>query len=127
MEEMNHVIDVLTRARKSLEQENAAELKSLSDQTIHAASVYQHTDYILIAVIIYALSKVVERKNTLNISNWNHFIKNINSLISIAISSLQQKKQNQFFKSLNKIKQNLESVRQHARNNSRSFKKSINK
>ena len=108
MEELNHLIDVLSRAKKALEQEDAAELKNLSDQTLHSASVYQHTDYILVAVIIYSLSKIIERKNNLQISQWNSFIKNINSLLSLCISSLQQNKQSQFIKFLNKIKQRLE-------------------
>ena len=108
MEELNHIIEVLSRAKKALEQEDAAELKSLSDQTIHSASVYQHTDYILVAIIIYSLSKIIERKNSLQISQWNIFIKNTSSLISLCISTLQQKKQTQFIKFLNKIKQSLE-------------------
>ncbi|MEK6846723.1 MAG: hypothetical protein AABY16_00995, partial [Nanoarchaeota archaeon] len=108
MEELNHLIEVLSSARKAIEHEDAAELKNLSDQTIHSASVYQHTDYILVAVIIYSLSKIIERKNSLQISQWSIFIKNINSLLSLCISSLQQKKHPQFIKFLNKIKQRLE-------------------
>ncbi len=108
MEEIGHLIEILSRTRNALEQEDAAELKKLSDQTIHSASVYQHTDYILVAVIIYSLSKIIERKNTLRISQWSIFIKNINSLLSLCISSLQQKKHAQFLKLLNKIKQRLE-------------------
>lgn len=107
MEEMNHVIDVLTRARRAIENEDALELKNLSDQTIHAASVYQHTDYMLVAVNIYALSKVIEKKEKFAPQNWRNMIKNITNLISLAISSLQDKKQGQFIKFLNKIKQTL--------------------
>ena|SRR3989344_4017629 len=108
MEEMNHVIEVLSRAKKALEQEDAAELKSLSDQTIHSASVYQHTDYILVAVIIYSLSKLTERKESISHSQWKILVSEVNSLLSLCISSLQQKKLPQFIKFLNKIKQKLE-------------------
>ncbi len=108
MEELNHLIEILSRARKALEQEDTAELKNLSDKTIHSASVYQHTDYILVAVIVYSLSKIIERKNTLQISQWSIFIKDINSFLTLCISSLQQKKHVQFLKFINKIKQKLE-------------------
>ena len=108
MEEANHVISVLTRARQSLEQEDTKELKNLSDQTIHSASVYQHTDYILVATIIYALSKLVERKDKLNLKNWQQFIREINNLLSLAISSIQQNKHLQFIKFLSKTKRYIE-------------------
>ncbi len=102
------MIEILSSARKALEQEDAAKLRTLSDQTIHSASVYQHTDYILVAVIIYSLSKIVERKNALQISQWNIFVKNINFLLTSCVSSLQQKKHAQFLKFLNTTKQKLE-------------------
>lgn len=108
MEEANHLIDILSRTIKALEKEDTAELKNLSDQTIHSASVYQHTDYILVAVIVYSLSKILERKNVLRIAQWSIFIKNINSFLTLCISSLQQKKHAQFLKLLNKTKQRLE-------------------
>ena len=110
MEEINHVIEVLTRTRHALEQEDATELKRLSDQTIHAASVYQHTDYMFVAVIVYTLSKIVERKNNLQIKNWQQFMRDINNLLSLAISSLQQHKQKQFIKFLSKIKKYMENA-----------------
>ncbi|MEK6793072.1 MAG: hypothetical protein AABX96_01780 [Nanoarchaeota archaeon] len=108
MEEASHVIEVLTKARQSLEREDSKELKNLSDQTIHAASVYQHTDYILVAIIIYALSKLVERKDNLNIKNWQQFIREINNLLSLSISSIQQNKHSQYIKFLSKIKRYIE-------------------
>lgn len=108
MEEVTHVIEVLTRARYALEQENTKELRDLSDRTIHAASVYQHTDYILVATIIYALSKIVERKDKINIQNWNSFIREVSSLLSIAISSIQRGKHHQFVKFLGKTKYYME-------------------
>ena len=39
MEEVSHVIEVLTRTKQSLEREDTKELRNLSDQTIHAASL----------------------------------------------------------------------------------------
>jgi len=108
MEEVAHVIEVLTRAKFALEKEDTKELRELSDKTIHSASVYQHTDYILVATIIYTLSKIVERKDKLNIKNWNHFIKETNNLLSLAIYSLQKNKHSQFIKFLAKTKYHIE-------------------
>lgn len=110
MEEVAHVIDVLTRARYALEQEDTKVLRELSDKTIHSASVYQHTDYILVATIIYTLSKIVERKDKINIKNWNHFIKEISNLLSLSIMSIQRNKHSQFIKFLSKIKYYMENI-----------------
>jgi hypothetical protein len=112
MQEVTHIIDVLTRARYALEQEDAKELRNLSDKTIHSASVYQHTDYIFVATIIYTLSKIIERKDKLNIENWNKFIKGASNLISLAISSIQGNKHSKFIKFLIKIKHYIENSSQ---------------
>jgi predicted HTH domain antitoxin len=112
MEEVAHVIEVLTRSRYALEQEDTKQLRELSDRTIHAASVYQHTDYILVATIIYALSKLVERKDKLNLKNWQSFIKDVSNLLSLAINSLQKGKHSQFIKFLSKTKYYLENSSQ---------------
>ncbi len=108
MEEVGHVIEVLTRARQALEREDTKELRNLSDQTIHSASVYQHTDYILVATIIYSLSKIVERKDSLNLKNWQQFIREINDLLSLATHAIQRNKQSQFIKFLSKAKRYIE-------------------
>jgi|SRR3989338_5801308 len=108
MEELSHVLDVLTRTKKALEQEDTKELRDLSDKTIHSASVYQHTDYILVATIIYTLSKIVERKYKIDINSWNIFSKRLNDLLSLAIFSIQKKRHTQFIKSLYKIKNYIE-------------------
>ncbi len=110
MEEVAHVIDVLTRSRYALEQEDTKQLRELSDKTIHSASVYQHTDYILVATIIYTLSKIIERKDKITVKNWNQFIKEISSLLSLAIISLQRGKHSQFIKFLSKTKYYLENI-----------------
>ncbi|MBS3081617.1 hypothetical protein J4416_01600 [Candidatus Pacearchaeota archaeon] len=115
MEEASHVIEVLTRVKNSLEQEDARELKNLSNQTVHAASIYQHTDYILVATIVYALSKIIERKDNLNIKNWQQFIREINSLLSQAIHSVQQNKHLKFIKFLSKLKRYIENYSQDLR------------
>ncbi len=112
MQEANHIIDVLTKARYSLEKEDTKELRNLSDQTIHSASVYQHTDYILVATIIYALSKIVERKDKIHIKNWTQFIRDINTFLSLAISSIQRGKHSEFIKFLSKTKRCIENSSQ---------------
>jgi len=55
---INKVIGIL----KTKENKHIIELKDLSNHTIHNASVFQDHCSVSIAVLIYALSKIIERK-----------------------------------------------------------------
>jgi hypothetical protein len=56
--------DIITILRKTIpiiKEENVTALKELSNHTIHDASIFQDKDSILIAIIIYSLSKIIAR------------------------------------------------------------------
>jgi len=108
MKEVSHIIGILTRAKYALEQGDTGQLRDLSDRTIHSASVYQHTDYILLATVIYTLSKLLERREKIKIKNWNEFIRGVGNLLSLAVSSIQRNKYKQFIRVLIKTKNYIE-------------------
>jgi len=62
------IIKVLARALDILNNEpaNITELKELSNHTIHNASIFQDKDSVSIALIIYSLSKIFERGQTID-------------------------------------------------------------
>ncbi|MBN2420788.1 hypothetical protein JXB27_00755 [Candidatus Woesearchaeota archaeon] len=55
------IISMLGEAISLVEKNDFAELKELSNHTIHDASIYQDQDSIQCAVVVYALSKIIER------------------------------------------------------------------
>lgn len=55
---LNRVIDILGVK----EEKDVTELKDLSNHTIHNSSVFQDEISVSMAVLIYALSKIIERK-----------------------------------------------------------------
>ncbi|RMF06093.1 hypothetical protein D6764_03105 [Candidatus Woesearchaeota archaeon] len=66
-EEVKHdILSVLRSAVKKLKHARFDELKELSNHTIHNASIFQDPDSISLAVVIYALSKIAERKHHLD-------------------------------------------------------------
>jgi len=79
MEEVEHITEILTSAQRALINEDSLKLRDLSNQTIHCASKVQDNGSILIAVLMYSLSKLLERKKYLKIKNWDVLIKKINS------------------------------------------------
>lgn len=91
MEEVGHIIEVLEKAKKAIKEEDVLVLRELSNQTIHTVSTHQDTGNITMAIIIYALSKVIERKSSLKIKNWNLFIKRIETQFDQAAKALKEK------------------------------------
>ena len=55
----------LSEALEALARKDIFQLRKISDHTIHNASVFQDKDSISVAVIMYALSKVIDRMATI--------------------------------------------------------------
>ena len=55
------VVGILRKAIQDVEKEDISALSELSDHAIHDASIFQDKDSIKIAVVIYALSKIIPR------------------------------------------------------------------
>jgi hypothetical protein len=55
------ILTVLAGAIDALKQQNYQDLSALSNQVIHNAAIYQDEDSLAVAVLIYALGKVVQR------------------------------------------------------------------
>ncbi len=55
------ILDVLKKVIQTLKQEDYSALAELSNHTIHDASIFQEDDPLTLAVLVYALSKVINR------------------------------------------------------------------
>lgn len=91
MEERAHILSILINARKAIEKNDSAKIKNLSNKVIHHASIHQDPDVISIAVIIYALSKMIERENYKAEKNWPQFYNSYCENIKDMITSLKNK------------------------------------
>lgn len=85
MQEKEHVLQVLKEAKSAARNEDVIVLKSLSNQTIHSASIFEDNDNIMVAVLIYALSKLIERKKTYSDPDYKIFIDYYNKMIDDSI------------------------------------------
>ena len=59
---------IINSAIKAIKEKNNSKLKELSNQVIHDASIFQDADSISLAVVIYSLSKILERKGVVESS-----------------------------------------------------------
>lgn len=90
MEEKEHVLNVLKGVKKALKKKNYVKIKQLSDKIIHTSSINQDSDTISLAVIIYSLSKLIERDSYRSYKNWEGFYKSYIQRIDNIIKSLEK-------------------------------------
>src|SRR3989338_10004990 len=90
---LNELLDIL----KAREDKDVYQIKELSNHIIHNASVFQDEYSVSIAVLVYALSKIMERNDTqLNYAR-------LSSMISSCIASLKNSDDERFRKSVKDI------------------------
>ncbi|MFT4312662.1 MAG: hypothetical protein ACMXYF_05535 [Candidatus Woesearchaeota archaeon] len=77
---LSDCIDTLFRTKVSLSQGDLSALKSLSNRTIHNASVFQDKKSVQLAVIIYALSKILTSRPHLK-EQFIHMIDHAHTLL----------------------------------------------
>ncbi len=110
MEEAEHLIQVLKTTRKALLSNDALQLKELSNQTIHCATSFQDAGSITIAVLVYSLSKIIERKEQIHIKNWNVFVKRCTGFLDLAIKAVQENNSTAFESHLASARASLASI-----------------
>lgn len=118
MIEKEHVLNILKEVKKAVENNDIIKLKDMSNQTLHSASIYQDADNITIAVIIYVLSKVLERTNYRSYPLWPSFLLAFMHHINKAIEYLEKDNLPLFEKELKLIRKEVNHL-------SGSFKKNI--
>ncbi|MFC1682048.1 hypothetical protein ACFL0X_00335 [Nanoarchaeota archaeon] len=115
MQEKENILRILEGTIKALKDQDVVKLKELSDQTIHTASISQDPDNIAVAVIVYSLSKIVERKNY---KGWDVFYKKIVLNIQGLIDAIKKGDEK-------RIDKKVESIRRDVTSMSGSLKKNI--
>ncbi|MEK6926773.1 MAG: hypothetical protein AABW50_05855 [Nanoarchaeota archaeon] len=111
MQERDNVLRILEESLEALKKEDSIALKELSNQTIHTASVAQDPDNIAIAVIVYSLSKIIERKsNYMTKPGWEKFYKNIIYGIEHSVESLKKEDDQHLKKHIEDLRTRIEGV-----------------
>jgi len=90
MEEKEHILEVLKETKNSLKNNNYIKIKHLSNEVVHNSSIHQDPDVISIAVILYSLSKLIEREHYKEYANWQDFYKNYLKGIDILIKAIEK-------------------------------------
>jgi len=110
MQEIEHVLNILERAKKAIKAEDIIEIKDLSNQTIHSAAIYQDADNIALAVILYCLGKILERRKYQDYSDWPKFEKNYEICIDRAIIALKRRDIEVYREQMECIRENIKKL-----------------
>ncbi len=102
--EVNNILRILREALDALETQNSQKLRILSDQTVHSSSTAQDSSNIAIAVIVYSLSKIVERKYFQNTQELNSFYGKVIDNLEDAIEALEKKNEYLFKEKLKGVR-----------------------
>jgi hypothetical protein len=110
MREAGNILTILEKTRDAVKKEDSAQLKELSNRTIHTASTAQDPDNILIAIIVYSLSKIIERKKYREYPGWNTFYKNYLYAIDATIMAIKKDDKERFAQSLRLIRSEIDNL-----------------
>jgi hypothetical protein len=97
------IIDIIKKALVILKKNDIPELDALSDHTLHDASIYQDKDSISIAVVIYALAKVIHRTEHAYIKDWKKIYGIIVDSLNKGLRELENNKNDAYRRYVKKI------------------------
>ena len=103
MEEKEHVLEVLRETKKALKNQNYLKIKNLSNEVVHNSSIHQDPDIISLAVILYSLSKLIEREHYKEYANWQNFYRDYLKGIDVLIKTLEKNDIESFRKEINYV------------------------
>ncbi len=102
--ELKNILEILKNAKKALKTDDILLMKEMSNRTIHSASLYKDPDSVTIAVTIYALAKIIERKKYEQYKEWPSFFNRINKDIDNALAHLSKSQFKEFHDDLHDIR-----------------------
>lgn len=105
MQEVDNILRILEGTKQALEKGDISDIKNLSNQTVNTASLTQDPDNIAVAVIVYSLSKILERKDYSQLRGWKPFYNTYITAIDNSIQALKNKDEKSLKNNLEIIKQ----------------------
>ena len=110
MQERDNILRILRGARNALDNGDSMKMRSLSNQTINTASLTQDPDNIAVAVMVYSLSKIIEREDYHGLPGWNVFYKLFTSALDRSIKDIEKKDDDKFRRDFEMIRKAINKI-----------------
>lgn len=104
MHEKENVLRIFRETKEAIAKGDIAKIRNLSNQTTNTAALTHDPDNISVAVVIYALSKIMEREDYRKLPGWGNFYNIYLSAIDKILVALQKNDEKIF-------RQNIELIR----------------
>jgi hypothetical protein len=103
MIERDNILRILKETKQAIREGDTSKIKELSNQTTNTASLTQDPDNIAVAVIVYSIGKILERKDYQSLRGWNNFYRAILSFLDLAIKDVSSNNEKGFRKDFEMI------------------------
>jgi len=110
MQERENILRIFNETKKAVSEGDSAKIKRLSNQTTNTASLTHDPDNIAAAVVIYSLSKIIEREDYKKLPGWNKFHKTYTGAIDKIIDSIKRKDDLAYRKNIELIRNALNAI-----------------
>jgi hypothetical protein len=107
MHERENILRIFQETKEAVAREDSAKIKNLSDQTTNSASLTHDPDNIAAAVVVYSLSKIIERQDYKKLHGWNKFYTIYVDSIDRIIDALKKEDDKDYRKSIKKIREGI--------------------
>ena len=107
MQEKENILRILEGTKTAIQKGDAATIKTLSNQTTNTISLTHDPDNIAIAVIVYSISKLLERPDYQKLPGWNEFYKTAFLCINNTIIAIKKNNEAKISENLNCLRTSL--------------------
>lgn len=110
MKEADNVLRILQETKVALERNDSFSLRSLSNQTVNTSTLTQDSDNIAVAVIVYSLSKIVERQDYKQLPGWKKFYDNVLLYLDKSIKDIEKMEYERFREDFKAIRGSIDNL-----------------
>ena len=107
MQEKDNILKILEGTKASIQKGDAVTIKNLSNQTTNTIALTHDPDNIAVAVIVYSISKLLERQDYQKLPGWQEFYNTIFKGIDNAINSIKDNDEKAIKENLNCLRKSL--------------------
>lgn len=110
MYERENILRIFKKTKEAVERGDSAEIKNLSDQTTNSASLTNDPDNIAAAVMVYSLSKIIERENYKRMEGWKKFYRTYLDSIDKIIDAVEKQDDKTYREEIRRIRREIENL-----------------
>lgn len=107
MEEKENILRILEETKKAIAKSDTGYLRTLSNKTTNTAALTHDPDNIAVAVIVYSLSKILERENYRSLPGWENFNKTCSLCIDHTIEAIKKGDDKKITEELNSLRESV--------------------